>query len=348
MPDSVNQPEVSPPPAPAASVEAAESSGKPTRLRQRRGGKGKTLGERLPAPLRPWYLAARPRSFPATYVALFIGGAVALIDARFNLLRFALALLAALLLQIASNLINEYVDFTKGTDRDKVAGMGMVLSQGGLTPSQVRGAAIVSTVLGALIGLFLVTQSHPSLLLVGIFGVVIVVMYTAGPLPLAYLGLGEVVVFLCFGPLMTLGTYIAVAAASWGESWRAFAAGLPIAFTVTAILHANNMRDLDADKAANKKTLAVRFGLGVARVEFTVLIYGAYVASVALVLAGLQPWYTLIAALTLPEAVWLVRVTTRTNKPAQLHMAQGRAARLHLWFGLLTALGWLLAALLKG
>lgn len=302
-----------------------------------------TLMERLPEPLRPWYQAARPRSLPATYAAIFTAGAITLADAKFEAVRFVLALVGALLLQIASNLVNEYVDFTRGTDATKVAGMGMVLSQGKLTAQQVLIAAIAATVLGAAIGLILVMQAGFTLLLIGLVGVASVVLYTAGPLPLSYLGLGEVTAFLCFGPLMTFGTYVAVTASS---SVPAFLVGVPLGFTVAAILHANNMRDIEVDKAANKRTLAVRFGLQGAYVEFTILIYGAYVAAAALIAAGVLPWTCLTVFFTLPEAVWLIRVTTRSKDPQSLHRSQGRTAQLHWYLGLALTAGWLLYIIL--
>jgi 1,4-dihydroxy-2-naphthoate octaprenyltransferase len=123
---------------------------------------------------------------------------------------------------------------------------------------------------------------------------------------------------------------------------------VPLGFTVAAILHANNMRDIEADRAANKRTLAVRFGLRGAFIEFNILVYGAYVSLGALILAGVLPPTTAIALVTLWEAVWLVRVTTRSKDVQALHRAQGRTARLHWWLGLALSVGWLLAALLKG
>ncbi|MCS6871528.1 MAG: 1,4-dihydroxy-2-naphthoate octaprenyltransferase [Anaerolineae bacterium] len=299
------------------------------------------LSERLPAPLRPWYQAARPRSLPATYAAIFTGGAVAIQAGVFEPIRFLLALIGALLLQIASNLINEYVDYRRGTDALKVAGMGMVLSEGKLSAQQVLIGAIVTTVGGALIGLVLVALSGTTLLWIGMIGVAAVVLYTAGPLPLSHLGLGEVTAFLCFGPLMTFGTYYAV---SGQESVPSLLAGVPLGFTVAAILHANNMRDIEADRAANKRTLAVRFGLRGAFIEYNILIYGAYVALAALIVAGIAPLTTAVAFVTLWEAVWLVRVTTRSKDAQALHRAQGRTARLHWWLGLALTVGWLLAA----
>lgn len=298
----------------------------------------------LPASLRPWYLAARPRSLPATYAPLFIGGAVAVFFELFEPVRFLLALLGALLLQIGSNFINEYVDYRRGTDTQKVAGMGMVLSQAQLTPPQVLFGAIFSVVGGALIGILLVALSGPSLLWVGIFGVVVVIAYTAGPVPLSYIGLGELAVFIAMGPLMTYGTFYAVTTFQNPLGYfntNALLAGLPIAFTCAAILHANNMRDIDADRAANKQTLAVRFGLQGARTEFKILIYGAYVTLGILILAEAIPAQTFLAYATVPEALSLIKLATTTDDPKELHTAQGLTARLHWRFGLLIALGWL-------
>jgi 1,4-dihydroxy-2-naphthoate octaprenyltransferase len=292
-----------------------------------------------PGTLKAWYQAARPRSLTATYAPLFLAGAVAVTDGEFNLLRFILALIGALLLQIAANLINEYVDYNRGTDVHKVDGMGMVLSRTQLSPRDVLIGAIVTVAGGVLIGLWLMATSGPLLLWIGLGGVLVVILYTAGPLPLAYIGLGEIAVFIFMGPLMTLGTYYAV---SGRESVAALAAGLPIAFTVAAILHANNMRDLDADRVANKRTLAVRFGMQGARIEYAMLIYGAYVAALVLIALRIMPWTTLIVLFTLPSAIRLVRQASATDNPQILHRLQGMTAQHHLRVGLLLAAGWLL------
>jgi 1,4-dihydroxy-2-naphthoate polyprenyltransferase len=184
------------------------------------------------------------------------------------------------------------------------------------------------------------------LLWIGMFGVLVVIAYTAGPIPLAYLGLGEVAVFIAMGPLMVLGTYYAVSGGL--ASWRVALAGLPVAFTVAAILHANNMRDLEADRLANKKTLAVRFGASGARIEYMVLIYGAYAAAAVLIVLGILPWTTVIAVSTLPQAIDLVKTATSTTEPKILHRVQGQTAQLHLRFGLIMALGWLMFILVRG
>lgn len=300
------------------------------------------LVDRLPAPAKAWYQAARPRSLTATYAPLLIGAAVTLVDRVFDPVRFILSLIGALLLQIGANLVNEYVDFTRGTDTHKVAGMGMVLSHGNLTARQVLIGAVVTIVGGALIGLYLLAGSGLLLLWIGLGGVLVAVLYTAGPLPLAYIGLGELAVFIFMGPAMTLGTYYAVSAGKGTQLTMAALAGLPIAFTVANILHANNMRDYEADKVANKRTLAVRFGMSAARHEYAALTYGAYIVTVVLVLINVMPVPTLIAFVTFSEALRLVRQAYAATDPAVLHRLQGMSAQHHFRLGLALASGWLI------
>lgn len=286
-----------------------------------------------------WYSAARPRTLTATYVPLLLAAVIAIDHGVFLPVQFALALVGALLLQAGANLINEYFDFRRGADALKQAGQGMTIKNRVLTPGLVLRGAVVTVALGALIGLALLAQSGPPLLWIGLGGVLVVILYTAGPFPLAYNGLGEVAVFIFMGPLMVLGAYYVMAhELSWVPVW----ASLPIAFTVAAILHANNIRDLDADRAVNKRTLAVLLGLRWARVEYVVLVGGAYVALALLVVAGVMPWPVLIAFATLPEALRLIGIITRHNETQLLHQAQGRTARLHGRFGYLIVGGWAL------
>lgn len=297
-----------------------------------------------PSRLAAWYSAARPRTLTATYVPLGLAAVIALQQGTFHLLPFILALIGALFLQIGSNLVNEYFDYRRGADELKVAGQGMTIKNRVLTPREVLIGAALSVVAGALIGLFLLVQTGPTLLWIGLIGVLVVILYTAGPFPLAYNGLGEVAVFFCFGPLMVLGAYYVMALQL---DWLPVIASLPIAFTVTAILHANNIRDMDADRAVNKRTLAVRLGLRAARAEYVLLMGGAYVLLVILVLVGVMPFPVLIAFLTLPEAYRLIRIITTQTEPQPLHMAQGRTAKLHGNFGFLIVLGWALFLLIN-
>ncbi len=300
------------------------------------------LTQRLPTTAKAWYMAARPRSLTATYAPLLVGAAVAVAAHVFDLTRFVLALIGALLLQIGANLVNEYVDFKRGTDAHKVDGMGMVLSRGQLTKEQVLVGAVATIIGGALIGLLLMAYSGPLLLWIGLGGVFVTIFYTAGPLPLSYIGLGELAVFIFMGPAMVLGTYYAVSGGQF--STAALLSGLPIAFTVANILHANNLRDLESDRLANKRTLAVRLGMEGAKHEFAILIVAAYASAVLLVLLGQLPWPTLLVLVTLPEAIALVRAAYAATEATVLHRIQGMTARLHLRLGLALAVGWLISA----
>ncbi len=291
-----------------------------------------------------WYRAARPRTLTATYAPLGLAAVIAIEDGVFDLVRFVLSLVGALFLQISANLINEYFDFKRGADELKQSGQGMIIKNAVLTPRAVLVGAVATVVAGALIGLFLLFQSGPLLLWIGLGGVLVVITYTAGPFPLAYNGLGEIAVFLFMGPLMVLGAYYVMAREF---SWLPVIAALPLGFMVAAIMHANNLRDLDADKAVNKKTLAVRLGRPGARIEYLVLVAGAYVAVIVLILLRVLPLTTALVLVTLPEAYRLIGIFNTSEENALLHQAMGRTARLHGRFGLWLVVGWALALLAR-
>lgn len=302
----------------------------------------KTLSERLK--LRGWIAATRPRVFTASYVPMGVAAAVALQDGVFRWLPFLLALLGVVLLQTAANLINEYFDYVRGADTLKVAGQSMVIKNSLLTPREVGLGAIATTVAGSLIGLYFLTQTGPALLWIGLGGVLVAITYTAGPFPLAYNGLGELAAGIFMGPMIVLGAYTVMANTLY---WDLVLISIPVALMVAAILHANNLRDLEADRSVNKRTLAVLLGRPAARVEYHLLVGGAYVALLLLVLTRLIPPLALIAFITLPEAIELMRIFQTETDPTVLHPAQGRTARLHGRFGMLMVVGWLVWLLLE-
>ena len=291
--------------------------------------------------LQAWYQALRPRVFTATYVPVGLAGVIAVADGVFDAPVFLLALVGTMLLQGAANLINEYMDYRRGADQLKQAGQGMTIKQKILPPESVRNGAIVTTVAGCLIGLFLLAQSGPLLWLIGIGGVLVVITYTAGPFPLAYNGLGEFAVAIFMGPAIVVGAYyVMYPAAQAGRIAELVLLSAPIAFMVAAILHANNIRDMDADRAVNKRTLAVIFGIRFARAEYMFLVIGAYVAQLLIIALGLMPLTTLLTFITLPEALRLIRIFNTSRAVPLMHQAQGRTAKLHGQLGLLLVVGW--------
>ncbi|MCY3834506.1 MAG: 1,4-dihydroxy-2-naphthoate octaprenyltransferase [Chloroflexi bacterium] len=299
--------------------------------------------------LRAWHQALRPRVFTATYVPMGLAGIVAVADGVFEAGAFLLALIGTLFLQSAANLINEYADYRRGADRLKQAGQGMIIKRKILEPAIVCAGAILTTLAGCLIGLYLLAQSGPLLWIIGVGGVLVAITYTAGPFPLAYNGLGEIAVAIFMGPAIVVGAYYVMSpAVSQARIGELCLISLPVAFMVAAILHANNIRDMDADRAANKRTLAVIFGLRFARAEFIFLVLGAYVAQALVIAAGLMPPSTLLTLITLPEARRLIRIFNTSTAIPLLHQAQGRTAKLHGQVGLLLVAGWSLSLALPG
>ena len=278
-----------------------------------------------------------------------LAGIVAVADGVFEAGAFLLALIGTLFLQSAANLINEYADYRRGADRLKQAGQGMIIKRKILEPAIVCAGAILTTLAGCLIGLYLLAQSGPLLWIIGVGGVLVAITYTAGPFPLAYNGLGEIAVAIFMGPAIVVGAYYVMSpAVSQARIGELCLISLPVAFMVAAILHANNIRDMDADRAANKRTLAVIFGLRFARAEFIFLVLGAYVAQALVIAAGLMPPSTLLTLITLPEARRLIRIFNTSTAIPLLHQAQGRTAKLHGQVGLLLVAGWSLSLALPG
>lgn len=289
--------------------------------------------------LAAWYSATRPRVFTATYVPMGLAGVIAIEDEVFRFIPFILALIGVLFLQTAANLVNEYFDYVRGADDLKQAGQGMTIKNKALTPREVALGAIFCVIAGSLIGLYLLSQSGSLLWFIGIGGVFVAITYTAGPFPLAYNGLGEVAAGIFMGPAIVVGAYYVMETdISWDLVWIS----IPIMLMVAAILHANNIRDMDADRAVNKRTLAVMLGIRIARLEYIVLVYGAYLTVIVLVLLELMPATTLLCFFTLREAHQLVMIFNTKTDVASLHQAQGRTAKLHGLFGLLIVIGWLI------
>ncbi|MEL7436600.1 MAG: 1,4-dihydroxy-2-naphthoate octaprenyltransferase [Chloroflexota bacterium] len=294
-----------------------------------------------PNKLNAWVQATRPRVFTASFVPMGIAAMIAVQDGVFDWLVFVLSLVGVMFLQTTANLVNEYMDFKRGSDDLKQAGQSMALKQKLLTENEILYGAIFATIAGSVIGLYLLFQSGPWLWWIGIGGVLIAITYTAGPFPLAYNGLGEVAAGIFMGPMIVLGAYYVMEPnISTAKAIELCLISFPIMFTTAAILHANNIRDLPADRVANKRTLAVLFGRETARKEFAFLLIASYVSHLALVIVGWIPPTTLISFITLPIAYRLFTIFNTETDPKILHPAQGNTAKLHGQIGLLIVVGW--------
>lgn len=290
-----------------------------------------------------WWLAIRPRTLPAAIGPVLVGAGLAMGDGRFKLLPALAALAGALLLQIASNLANDYYDFVKGYDRPDRKGPTRVALSGLISLNELRGGLLLVLLVAALIGVYLIAVGGWPILAVGVAAIIAAVGYSGGPFPLAANGLGDLFVFIFFGLAAVVGTYYVQALTTTPLVWLA---ALPPGFLITAILVVNNLRDIETDAQVGKRTLAVRLGAAGTRAEYTALLIGAYAVPVMIVLLRLAqgsfaPLHLLVLLpwLTLPNALTLRRIIMTANDGPTMNRALAGTARLSLLFGLLFAVG---------
>lgn len=267
---------------------------------------------------------------------VLVGSAVAARAGGFRADALALALAGAVSLQIGANLANDYFDHRSGADAPGRRGPRRLSASGLARPRDVATAAALAFALAALAGAGLVAIRGWPIVAIGLVSIAGAVGYTGGPWPYGYRGLGDLGVFAFLGPLAVGGT--AYAHTGWVPG-AALAAALPVGCVVTAILVVNNVRDIETDRAAGKRTLAVLLGPRAARAEYLALLATAYAAVPALVLFGVAPPAALAALLTAPAAIGLARAVRADAPPAALNAALRATARLHLLFGAALAAG---------
>jgi 1,4-dihydroxy-2-naphthoate polyprenyltransferase len=290
--------------------------------------------------VRIWVMAARLRTLPAAVAPVLVGTSLARTEGTFRAGAFIAALLGAIFIQVGTNLSNDYSDARRGADTEERLGPVRVTAGGLVPPRQVLVATYVSFGLAVLCGAYLIYLAGWILLAIGAASILAGVLYTGGPRPYGYEGLGEVFVFLFFG-------LVAVAGSSYVQteevSWEAFVLAVPVGLLASAILVVNNVRDLETDRRAGKRTLAVRLGRPRTRTVFGLMVYLAFLtAPVPWILGALSPWL-LLPLVLLPAAVMLVRlVRTHTDGPT-LNRALARTGLLQLGFCTLLSIGLLLS-----
>jgi 1,4-dihydroxy-2-naphthoate octaprenyltransferase len=280
-----------------------------------------------------WIQGARPRTLGAAVAPVLVGTAAAVADAdRVIWWRFGAAMVVALALQIGVNYANDYSDGIRGTDRDRKGPLRLTAS-GVATPKAVRRAATLALGVAAFVGFVLSLIVNPWLLLVGVAAIAAAVLYTGGPVPLGYLGLGELMVLVFFGFVATVGSaYVQVEYVPGAAWWGSLVVGL----LACAILLANNVRDVPTDTASGKRTLAVRVGAPTARVLFIACYVGSFGAVIAIGIT--QPW-ALLGLLALPLAVQPVRIMRERSDPPSLVAALVATSRLELVVAVLLSVG---------
>ena len=267
-----------------------------------------------PSAARIWLMAARPRTLPAAVAPVLVGTALAATEGTFKILTFLAALIGALFIQVGTNLSNDYSDARRGADTEDRLGPVRVTAGGLVPPRQVLRATYMAFGVAVLAGVYLIATAGWELLLVGAASILAGVLYTGGPRPYGYEGLGEVFVFLFFGVVAVAGSYFAQVERL---EWEALVLAVPVGLLASAILVVNNVRDLETDRRAGKRTLAVRLGRERARALFVGMVVLAFVtAPLPWILGSLSPWLFL-SWLAIPLAVPVIGIVrTRTDGPS--------------------------------
>jgi 1,4-dihydroxy-2-naphthoate octaprenyltransferase len=280
-------------------------------------------------PLRIWIMAARVRTLPAAIAPVLVGTALAGSEDHFRPLAFVAALIGSVFIQIGTNLSNDYSDARRGADTEERLGPVRVTAGGLVPPRKVLVAVWLAFGIAVAAGIYLIAIAGWELLIVGVASIAAGVLYTGGPRPYGYEGLGEVFVFLFFGIVAVTGSYFVQRKAL---PWEAFVLAVPVGLLIAAILVVNNIRDIDTDRRAGKRTLAVRLGRERTRILFAAMVALAFPTSWVPWFAGLLSPWLLVTALAVPLAVPLVRtVGTHADGPS-LNAALAGSARLALVF----------------
>jgi len=282
--------------------------------------------------VRAWLMATRPKTLTAAAVPVAVGSACAARAGHFEPVTALAALAGALFIQVGTNLTNDYYDFVKGADDAERLGPKRVTQSGLIAPRVVLGAAVLSFALAALCGVHLIAVGGWPVLAIGVASLACGYLYTGGPFPLAYHGLGDPFVFVFFGPVAVIGTY-------WVQAGRVdllpVLASVPVGLLASALLVVNNLRDIPTDTRAGKRTLAVKLGERFTRAQYAALLLVAFAWAGVL---GVVAPSALVMLLALPLALAPWR-TVMEAKGAALNGALAQTARLHAVSGALLAAG---------
>ena len=282
-----------------------------------------------------WIAGARPKTLPAAIAPVFVGTAFAGYNA--TVLHTLLALIVALALQVGVNYANDYSDGIKGTDADRVGPMRLVGS-GAATPGSVKKAAFISFAIAAIAGLILASRTSWLLIILGAICILAAWTYTGGPKPYGYQALGEVSVFIFFGVVATVGTYYVQ---TESISREVLLASFAMGALACAILVLNNLRDLENDKNADKKTLAVVMGDQGTRDLYKWLMFFALAMSVALTFFS---FFYLLALLSLPLVSKSVRAVNSGASGTALIDLLAKTGRIQIIYALALSFAALLVA----
>ena len=285
---------------------------------------------------RAWWIAARPHTLWAAVVPVLVGSGLAWGEGVYRLDAFGAALLGAVAIQIAANFVNDIFDARKGADTEARIGPTRVVASGLLSERSVWSGTLLVVAVAVAAGAYLIAIAGWVIAAIGISSLLAMLGYVGGPKPYGYFGLGEAFVFVFFGLVATVGARYVHDMEAPIDAWLL---SLPIGFLITAILVANNVRDIDTDRDAGKNTLAVYLGRDRTQALFAALIWGAFTTILIFGVFEWTPRWTLLALLTAPLAVPIVRAIYRETEGPPLIRALKGIARLQLLVGILLAIG---------
>lgn len=287
-----------------------------------------------------WIAAARPKTLAAALVPVLIGSSLAYNNGAFNLIVSLDALLCALLIQIGTNFANDYYDALKGADTDVRVGFTRATSSGLITPSMMMRATIITMGLAFVFGLYLVWHAGWVILLIGVLSLIFGILYTGGPFPLGYNGLGDIFVFIFFGFAAVMGTYY-VNTLHW--SVASFWASIPAGALSTNILVVNNLRDIESDRPAGKKTLGVLFGENALRYEYLIMILLSFAIPPHFYFRLHYSWPVFLSFISIPLAIKLLRTIWSEKDKSRFNAILEKTAQFMVIFGLLFSMGLILS-----
>jgi len=290
-----------------------------------------------------WLQATRPFSFTASITPVLIGAAWAsLYSGEVAWVLLPVFLLCSLLIHAATNLISDYEDFKRGVDQNYTYGSSGVLVADLMTPEKVKKGAYVLFAVAFLLGLLIVFVRGWPILILGSIGIAAGYFYTVSPVGYKYKALGDVCVFLFMGVLLVVGAYLAL---TGQVNLNIVLISIPISLLVTAILHANNVRDIQHDREAGVQTLAGKMGHQRAQTQYAFLVLGAYVMTMILVVLRIVSPWSLLVFITLPLAVKNITKmrASEANDPQSLATLDVDTAKLHLAFGVIYVVSFLIA-----
>lgn len=290
-----------------------------------------------------WWKAVRPFAFTVSLIPPILGGLIAAVEnpgLKFSLFRFILAGIGCMTAHAGANLLSDYYDFKTRVDRHGTFGSSGLLVDGLMSPEQILRGGWIALVLAGAIGayLVLVTPGGTFLIWLILIGGVLGVFYTAKPFEFKYHALGDLAVFISFGPAMVLGAYFVQAN---HFSWKPVLCSIPIGLLVDAILHSNNLRDIVNDGVVKIKTVPILIGEKRAIIMYQALVFGAYLITLLLVLAGGLTAFALLVFVSLPPAIKVVNMVRRKDRvpTERFAMIDAATAQVHLAFGLLMVIG---------